>query len=258
MPTDIAFLRQLANAAAEQTLPRFRADGHVSNKQQGGFDPVTEADREAERAIRSLINESYPGHGILGEEFGAENTDNRHVWVIDPIDGTRAFISGLPVWGTLVGLTEDGEAIAGLMAQPFTGELYMAAGGEGIHEGPGGNTALKTKDTALLDDAILFTTSPKLFEGRELEAYERLESEVKLARYGCDCYAFALLAAGHIDVVAEPGILQPYDIVGLIPLIEAAGGVVTRWDGGPAETGGNVIAAATPALHEAALAKLNS
>ena len=256
MPTDIKFLRKLAEAAAEQTLPRFRVNGNVSNKLEGGFDPVTEADREAERAIRSLINQAHPDHGILGEEFGSENTDSRHVWVIDPIDGTRAFISGLPVWGTLVGLTDNGDAVAGMMAQPFTGELYLAAGGKAIHEWPGGSRSLSTKSTDLPDDAILFTTSPKLFEGAEKSGYDRLEATVKLARYGCDCYAFALLAAGHIDIVVEPGILQPYDIVGLIPLIEGAGGVVTRWDGGPAETGGNVVAAATPELHEAAISLL--
>ena len=257
MPTDFEFLRKLADAAAAQTLPRFRSKGVVVNKQRGGFDPVTEADREAERAIRTLINRTHPGHGILGEEFGAENTGGRHVWVVDPIDGTRAFISGLPVWGTLVGLLEDGEAVAGMMAQPFTGEIYLAAQGRGIHEWPDGRRDLATSATESLDDAILFTTSPRLFEGAELEAYEKLESTVKLARYGCDCYAFALLAAGYIDVVVEPGLLQPYDIVGLIPLIEAAGGVVTRWDGGPAETGGSAIAAATPKLHEAAIAELN-
>ncbi len=258
MATDIAFLRKLADAAAKQTLPRFRASGVVANKEQGGFDPVTEADREAERAIRSLINQTHPDHGILGEEFGAENIDQKYVWVIDPIDGTRAFISGLPVWGTLVGLQEDGDAIAGMMAQPFTGELFMAAGGKAVYESPGGNGKLATSNTTTLHESILFTTSPKLYEGAELVCYERLEAEVKLARYGCDCYAFALLAAGHVDLVAEPGILQPYDIVGLIPLIEAAGGIITRWDGGPAETGGNIIAAATPQLHEAAMARLNS
>lgn len=257
MLTDTEFLRKIAAAAAGETLPRFRANGSVANKQEGGFDPVTEADREAERAIRSLINETHPEHGILGEEFGAENTDRRHVWVIDPIDGTRAFISGLPVWGTLVGLMEDGDAVAGMMAQPFTGELYMAAGNEAVHEWPGGRQALKTSGRRAVDDSILFTTSPKLFEGGEKESYERLESTVKLARYGCDCYAFALLAAGHVDLVIEPDLLEPYDVVGLIPLIEAAGGVITRWDGGPAETGGNVIAAATPELHEAAISQLD-
>ncbi len=252
MVTDFNFLRKLGRCAGEQTLPRFRANGSIINKQSEGFDPVTEADREAEKAIRALINEVYPDHGILGEEFGSENIDARYVWVIDPIDGTRAFISGLPVWGTLAGLTEDGVAIAGMMAQPFTNELFMSAGGAGVYEGTGGNRALKTSSVRSLQDAIMFTTCPGLYHGAEKTPFERLQSSVKLARYGCDCYAFALLAAGHVDVVVEPGILQPYDIVGLIPLIEAAGGVVTRWDGERAEGGGNVIAAATPELHEAA------
>lgn len=255
MPTTMEFLRQIAETAAAETLPRFRTSGSVVNKLEGGFDPVTEADREAERAIRALINRTHPDHGILGEEFGAENTERRHVWVIDPIDGTRAFISGLPVWGTLVGLMADGRAVAGLMAQPFTGELFAAAGGKGLYEGPGGARALQTRPTKAISEAILFTTTPALYVGGDRDAYDRLEAQVRLARYGCDCYAFAMLAAGHVDLVIEAG-LQSYDIVGLIPPIEAAGGVVTRWDGSTAETGGNIIAAATPELHAAALAIL--
>ncbi len=252
MSTSIGFLRELAEAAAAQTLPRFRTNGSIANKVDGGFDPVTEADREAERAIRALINQHHPGHGILGEEFGAENIDSRYVWVIDPIDGTRAFISGLPVWGTLIGLMDNGDAIAGMMAQPFTGELFMAVGGEAIYEGPGGPRQLAARQTTAIAEAVMFTTTPALFYGSERDAYNRLESHVRLARYGCDCYAFAMLAAGHVDMVIEGG-LQPYDIVGLIAPIEAAGGVVTRTDGGPAETGGSILASATPALHEAAL-----
>ncbi|MEZ5812721.1 MAG: histidinol-phosphatase [Rhizobiaceae bacterium] len=255
MPTTMEFLRQIAETAAAETLPRFRTSGRVANKLEGGFDPVTEADREAERAIRALINKVHPDHGILGEEFGAENTDRRHVWVIDPIDGTRAFISGLPVWGTLVGLMADGKAVAGMMAQPFTGELFAAVGGKGIQDGPIGVRPLATRATKDIGESILFTTTPALFAGTDRDAYDRLEAQVRLARYGCDCYAFAMLAAGHVDLVIEAG-LQSYDIVGLIPPIEAAGGVVTRWDGSAAEGGGNVIAAATPELHAAALAIL--
>lgn len=249
------FMRRIAAAAAAETLPRFRSQSAVSNKLATGFDPVTEADREAERAIRAVIAAEFPGHGILGEEHGAENTGNSHVWVIDPIDGTRAFISGLPVWGTLVGLTVDGEAIAGLMSQPFTGELYYATEEGSFYEGPGGAGRLSTRATTKLSDATLFTTTPALFKGAQRAIYDRLEATVRLARYGTDCYAFAMVAAGHADIVADPG-LQPYDIVGLIPIIERAGGVVTTFDGRPAEQGGDILAAATPELHAAAMAML--
>lgn len=252
MQVSIDFLRQIAAAAAAETLPRFRSPGTVANKLDGGFDPVTEADREAERAIRRVILERFPDHGILGEEHGAENTGSDHVWVIDPIDGTRAFISGLPVWGTLVGLTVGGEAVAGLMSQPFTGELFFADGEAARYEGPGGPRRLRTRQTTRLEDATLFTTTPALFKGPARAVYDRFEMMVRMPRYGADCYAFAMLAAGHVDIVTDPG-LQPYDIVALIPIIEQAGGVVTTFDGGPAENGGDIVAAATPELHRAAM-----
>lgn len=252
MKVSVEFIRRLAAAAAAETLPRFRQSGTVSNKLEGGFDPVTEADREAELAIRALIKAEYPDHGILGEEHGVEKGSSSHVWVIDPIDGTRAFITGLPVWGTLVGLTVDGDAIAGLMAQPFTGELFYATGSSTRYEGPGGPRILRTRQTTKLSEATLMTTTPGMFTGEMRAAYDRLEAKVKLARYGTDCYAYAMVAAGHADLVCEVG-LKPYDIVALIPVIEKAGGVVTTFTGGPAEKGGNVIAAATPELHAAAM-----
>ncbi|WP_442920875.1 histidinol-phosphatase [Mesorhizobium sp. CCNWLW176] len=249
-------MRRIAEAAAAETLPRFRQQGAVSNKLSGGFDPVTEADREAERAIRALINAEFPDHGILGEEHGIENASSSHVWVIDPIDGTRAYISGLPVWGTLVGLTVDGDSVAGLMSQPFTGELYYANASGSHYEGPGGARKLSTRKTTSLADATLFTTTPALFKGDKRVLYDRLESQVRLARYGTDCYAFAMVASGNADIVADPG-LQPYDIVALIPIIEKAGGVVTTFSGGPAENGGDILASATPELHAAAMKILN-
>ena len=255
MTVPAEFLRRIAAAAAAETLPRFRAQGAVANKLAAGFDPVTEADREAERAIRTLIKAEYPEHGILGEEHGAENLSSRHHWIIDPIDGTRAFISGIPVWGTLVGLTVDGDAVAGLMSQPFTGELFYATGSASRYEGPGGARALSTRRVTELSHATLFTTTPALFRGEMRARYDRLESRVRLALYGTDCYAFAMVAAGHVDIVADPG-LQSYDIAALIPIIEQAGGVVTTFYGGPAEQGGDVIAAATPELHAAACAIL--
>ena len=250
------FLREVAAAAAAQTLPRFRQPTEVANKYTVGFDPVTEADREAERAIRALIESRFPAHGIVGEEFGAANADAEHVWVIDPIDGTRAFISGLPLWGTLVGLKRGGRAVAGMMSQPFTGELFMADEKGAFYEGPGGPRALKTRATRRLADATLCTTTPALFSGLGRTAYDRLESQVRLARYGTDCYAYCMLAAGNIDLVVETA-LQPYDIVALIPIIERAGGVVTRLDGGPAELAGDIVAAANAELHKAALDVLN-
>lgn len=249
------FMRRIASAAAAETLPRFRSQGAVVNKLSGGFDPVTEADREAERAIRALIGAQFPDHGILGEEHGSENLASRHVWVIDPIDGTRAFISGLPVWGTLVGLTVDGDAVAGLMSQPFTGELFYANADGAFYEGPGGPRKLGARKTTKLEDATLFTTTPALFKGEARSRFDLFETKVQLSRYGTDCYAFAMVAAGTVDIVADPG-LKPYDIVALIPIIEKAGGVVTTFDGRPAENGGDILAAATPELHAAAMEAL--
>ncbi|MGB3391053.1 MAG: histidinol-phosphatase [Pseudaminobacter sp.] len=257
MPVTVEFMRRIAEAAANETLPRFRQQSEVSNKLSGGFDPVTEADRGAERAIRALINAEFPGHGILGEEYGGENVGNSHVWVVDPIDGTRAYISGLPVWGTLVGLTVDGDAVAGMMSQPFTGELYYADGAGAHYEGPGGSRRLSTRATSALADATLFTTTPALYEGDKRLRFDRLEQQVRLSRYGVDCYAFAMLASGNADLVIEAG-LQPYDIVALIPIIEQAGGIITTFDGGPAENGGDVLAAATRELHAAAMQVLRA
>lgn len=253
MRIDKQFLQRVAAAAAAQTLPRFRAADLVSdNKYEVGFDPVTEADRAAEQAIRALIREAYPDHGIIGEEFGVENDDSRHVWVIDPVDGTRSFISGIPLWGTLVGLIEDGRAVAGMMSQPFTGELFHADADGAFYDGPGGARRLRVRANRALSEATLCTTTPALFSGGKRAAYDRLEGRVKLARYGTDCYAYAMLASGMIDLVVEAG-LQPYDVVALVPIIEKAGGVITRWDGGPAEKAGDIVAAATPELHRAAL-----
>jgi histidinol phosphatase-like enzyme (inositol monophosphatase family) len=254
----VEFFRRIAGAAARETLPRFRRFADVLNKVESGFDPVTEADREAERAIRKLIKAEHPDHGILGEEFGAENATSDHLWVIDPIDGTRSFISGIPLWGTLVGLNYRGDAVAGMMAQPFTGELFYATDGEAWHEGPhGGRERLSTRKTTSLDHATLCTTTPSLFQGDRRDAYDRLERAVRLPRYGTDCYGYAMLASGNIDLVVEVG-LQPYDIVALIPIIEAAGGKITEWNGGPAEEGGGIVAAATPELHAAAMDALHA
>lgn len=244
--------------AAHETLPLFRTAIAVDNKQAKGFDPVTEADRRAEQVVRNLIASHFPDHGIVGEEWDDKTTDSPFSWVIDPIDGTRAFICGIPLWGTLVGLTFEGTAVAGLMNQPFTGETFLALPGEAYYEHAGQYAALAVSGTTQLSDAKLMTTSPELFgKGPRRAAYQSLEDKVLLARYGADCYAYCLLAAGQIDLVVEPD-LKAVDIAPLIPIVREAGGIVTTFDGQPAETGGNVVAAATPQLHAAALEILNA
>jgi histidinol phosphatase-like enzyme (inositol monophosphatase family) len=252
---DADFLFALSDAAAAQTLPRFRTGTGVDNKAKGAFDPVTEADRAAERAIVERIQARYPGHAILGEEYGAQG-EGRLRWVIDPIDGTRSFISGVPLWGTLIGFTVDGHARAGIMSQPYIGERFWADASGAYCDGPAGRRPMTTRDTQDVEEAILFTTAPELMGGELADRFAALSSAARLTRYGADCYAFALLAAGQVDLCIETG-LQPYDIVALIPIIEKAGGVITTWDGGRAEEGGSVLAAATPALHESALRLFN-
>ncbi len=248
-------LLDAAEIAAQITLPRFRQGIAVDNKWAVGFDPVTEADREAEKAIRGMIGERFPDHGILGEEWDDKPGTSPLAWIIDPIDGTRAFITGVPVWGTLVGLTFEGRAVAGLMAQPFTGEIYLGMPGFAGYFRGTGHSPLQTSGVTRLADAKLTTTSPDLFDrpGRDLvSTWKAVSSAALTVRYGLDCYGYALLAAGHIDLVIEAG-LKNVDICPLIPLIENAGGIVTTWDGGPAEEGGNCVAAATPELHAAAM-----
>ncbi|HEY9056691.1 MAG TPA: histidinol-phosphatase [Aurantimonas sp.] len=252
---EIALLFELADIADAETLPRFRVGGGVDNKLTSAFDPVTEADRAAERAVVSAIAARYPDHAVLGEEFGAQG-NSEHLWVIDPIDGTRAFISGIPVWGTLIGYSQAGRARMGLMSQPFTGERYFADGEAAWCEYRGQRSRIGVRPTRRLDEATLFTTSPRLFSGEGLRRFEELEVRARLTRFGTDCYAYCMLAAGHVDLVVETG-LKPYDIVALVPIIEQAGGIVTTFTGGRPEAGGDIIAAATPELHAAALAILH-
>lgn len=256
MLPDTVFFDAIAEAAAAETLPRFRIPVAIDNKQASGFDPVTEADRAAEKAIRQLITESYPEHGILGEEHGDVGLDRDYVWVIDPIDGTRAFISGLPVWGTLVGLYHKGKAVMGMMDQPFTGERFIAMPGKASVTRNGDTTRLSTRKGISLDQAIMMSTSPKIFSAELEPSYMQVENRVQLARYGCDCYAYAMVAAGYIDLVVEAD-LKPYDVGGLIPLVEQAGGVMTTWTGESAEMGGAIVASGSAALHEEVLKLLN-
>ncbi|MBN8996220.1 MAG: histidinol-phosphatase [Rhizobiales bacterium] len=249
------FLDRLADAATEAIMPHFRVATAVENKKQEAFDPVTEADRGAEAAMRKLINETWPGHGIIGEEYGAERDDAECIWVLDPIDGTRSFISGIPLWGVLIGLLVEGRPALGMMAQPFTGERFSGDGKQAWYAGARGRIELRSRPCPSLGEAVLFTTTPALFKGGDKSAYERVESSVRMPRYGTDCYGYCMVAAGHADLVVEAG-LQPYDVVALIPIVEGAGGRFTGWDGGSAAGGGKVVAAGDPRLHALALEKL--
>ncbi|ODN70993.1 histidinol-phosphatase [Methylobrevis pamukkalensis] len=251
----LPFLDRLADAAGEVILPHFRSAMTVENKEAAAFDPVTVADRAAEEAIRTLIGEAYPEHGILGEEYGDTSDGADSVWVIDPIDGTRAFISGLPVWGTLIGLMRGGRPAIGMMAQPFTGERFVGDGQSAFYAGPGGPRALKTRACGALDQATLFCTTPALFAADDRAAFDRVERAVRLSRYGVDCYAYCMVAAGQVDLVIEDQ-LKIFDIMPLIPVIEGAGGAVTSWTGGSAVEGGKVVASGDPRVHEAALKML--
>lgn len=255
----IATAHALADAARAETLPLFRSPAlRPDNKLASGFDPVTEADRAAERAMRGILAERRPEDAILGEEYGPQPGTSGLTWVLDPIDGTRAFIAGAPSWGTLIGVTEaGGRAVYGIIDQPFTDERFEGGFGTAQVSGRGAVTPLAVRRDVALANAILMTTHPGLKNPADAAAFARVAAEVRLTRYGLDCYAYALLAAGHVDLVIESG-LQAYDIVAPIAVIEAAGGIVTDWQGGRAEAGGPAIAAATPALHEAALRLLAS
>lgn len=258
------FVNRLADVSGEAIMPFFRTTLAADDKAHGGaFDPVTEADRGAELAMRRLIETTFPGHGIVGEEFGPVRADAEYVWVLDPIDGTKSFISGLPVWGTLIGLAHRGRPAYGLMHQPFTRERFYGDGEESHWRGParqhfgrdgGGEETrrLSVRPCPTLAQATLMTTSPLLIDPALRDNFHRVERATRLSRYGGDCYAYCALAAGHVDLVIETN-LQPYDILALIPIIEGAGGIVSDWSGGSAAQGGAIVAAGDRALHAAAL-----
>ncbi|MEP7032009.1 MAG: histidinol-phosphatase [Pseudolabrys sp.] len=250
-----SFVDQLATASGETILPFFRTSLAVENKKPGGFDPVTVADRTAEDVMRAMIAKQFPEHGILGEERGAERTDAEYVWVLDPIDGTKSYIAGMVAWGTLIGLMRFGEPVFGMMNQPFTRERFTGDSGAARYRGPAGDRDLRVRACTGLSDALLFTTSPLLMNAADRAQFEKVQSKVKLSRYGGDCYAYCMLAAGQIDLIIETEI-NPHDIVALIPIITGAGGIVTTWDNGPAQGGGRVVVAGDKRVHDAALAML--
>jgi myo-inositol-1(or 4)-monophosphatase len=247
-----AFVEQLATASGETILPFFRTALAIDNKRPGAFDPVTAADRAAETAMRTLIRRSFPDHGIIGEEYGNERADAEYVWVLDPIDGTKSFINGMPTWGTLIGLLRFGEPVFGLMHQPFTRERFSGDGGAARYRGPNGARELHVRECANLKDALLATTSPRLMNDADRAQFARVEDAAKLSRYGGDCYSYCMLAAGQIDLVIETE-LKPYDILPLIPIITGAGGIVTTWENGPPQAAGRIVAAGDKRVHEQAL-----
>ena len=235
-----AFIIDLNRASAGAILPLFRADHGLEDKGAGknlprdthaAFDPVTEADRGAEAVIRKLIAERFPEHGVIGEEYGEDRPDAEFVWVLDPIDGTRAFISGLPLWTTLIGLRHEGRPVLGSIGQPYVGELFVGHAGGSRLLSRGQSTAIRVRECADLTDAVIATTDPDAcFDGAERGAWLQVRAAAKLARLGCDAYAYAMVAMGKMDMVIEAG-LKSWDIEAAVPLIEGAGGMVTNWRG---------------------------
>jgi myo-inositol-1(or 4)-monophosphatase len=245
----IEFAVHLGHVAAAEILPHFRSQMDVTNKSMSAFDPVTAADRNAEAAIRREIRRVYPHHGVLGEEQGAEPGSSAFTWVIDPIDGTRAFILGQLHWGTLIGLREGERPIVGVMHQPFTGETFVGseAGGSLRHNGT--HRPLVARSHTRLAEAVLCATDPTMFVSREdRDAFERVACRVRGVRYGGDCYTPCLVAAGHADLVIEAS-LKPWDVQPLVPILHAAGGILTDWSGGSAGSADRMVVASNRALH---------
>jgi myo-inositol-1(or 4)-monophosphatase len=254
----VAFVDELAAVAGDTIRPFFRTALSVENKSSsGGFDPVTAADRAAETVMRALIKRTFPEHGILGEEFDADRPDAEYVWVLDPIDGTKSFICGMPAWGTLIALTRGGQPVYGMMHQPFTREHFTGDGKGAHYRGPAGERNLRVRSCTQLSDAIMLTTSPLLMNEADRACFGRVENAVRLSRYGGDCYAYCVLAAGHVDLIIETE-LKPHDVLALIPIIEGAGGIMTTWENEPALKGGRIIAAGDKRVHAQAMKILNA
>ncbi len=248
----------LADAARVETLKMFRVAGLVADDKAAAdrlFDPVTEADRAAEQAMRAILQAQRPDDGIIGEEFGTKTGTSGLLWVLDPIDGTRGYISGTPTWGVLIAISDATGPLFGIIDQPYIGERFI--GGFGLAEmtGPHGKVPLATRIGRNFEDATVLSTFPEVGTPDERRAFEAVSKAVKLTRFGMDCYGYALLAGGHVDLVIEAG-LQPYDIQAPIAVIRAAGGIVSNWEGGAAHHGGRVLAAANADIHAAALAVL--
>ncbi len=257
----LQFAHRLADASGAVIRPYFRRPIDVEEKKStrhGDFDPVTEADKAAEQAIRTLIAKTFPDDGILGEEFGDTPGTSGFRWVLDPIDGTRAFISGQTMWGSLIALEKNDENILGLLDQPFLRERFVGHDGGAEFISPQGNSALNTRRCETLADAVISTTHPLThFSAEERELFAAVEAQARLSRYGGDCYAYGLVAMGFIDLVMEAG-LRHWDIAALIPIVEGAGGIITDWEGGPVSDHGSFLAAGDARLHAEVLTLLGA
>ncbi|QQA44364.1 histidinol-phosphatase [Pelagovum pacificum] len=252
----VATAHACADAARVETLRHFRSTSlEADNKLDAGFDPVTEADKAAERAMRAIIKAQRPDDGILGEEYGTEPGTSGLTWVLDPIDGTRGFISGTPTWGVLISIANADGPIYGIVDQPFIGERFEGGLGRATVTGPSGTHPLRTRAARPLSEATVLTTFPEVGSPEDGRAFHAVAGAARLTRYGMDCYGYALVATGQVDLVIEAG-LQVYDIQAPLAVVTAAGGIVTDWTGGSAKDGGRVIAAANPEVHAEALAIL--
>jgi myo-inositol-1(or 4)-monophosphatase len=253
-----AFARRLANASRAETLRVWRTGSSVEDKGgEGVFDPVTEGDRAAERAMRTLIEQHYPDHGIMGEEYPDRPPRGRYCWSLDPIDGTRSFICGLPTWVTLIALLDGGEPVLGVIDVPRLDELYVGVGDTARLLSATGMTSLNASGCTSLAEARLSTTDPFLLMGSDAEGFERLRTGARTTRYGQDGYAYARLAAGSLDLIVEAG-LKPHDYNALIPVVRGAGGVIGNWSGGGDFSEGRVVAASSEALFDEAVRLLGA
>ena len=253
------FAYRTAIAAGPGILSHFRQPISIDNK--GGtdlYDPVTEADRAAETVIRRAIATAYPGHGIRGEEQGWQRGTTPYTWVIDPIDGTRSFILGQMHWATLIALNDGEGVVVGVAHQPYVGESFLGfAGGQALWRRDGAQRSLHTRRCASIRDAVVACTDPAMFrEPSELAAFQRVAAEARLTRYGGDCYAYCMVAAGHVDLVIETE-LKPHDVMALVPIVQGAGGIMTTWENGPPQHGGRIVAAGDRRVHAQALQLLN-
>lgn len=260
MPNAANFLplaEQLADAARAETLTRWESGVSIDNKAASGWDPVTEADRGAERVMRELILAAHPDHGVDGEEFPFRAPEGPWTWSLDPVDGTRSFVCQLPTWVTLIALLQEGEPVLGVIDAPCLGERYVGCGSEARLVRDGRASILRTSTCISLAEARLSTTDPYMFANARYDGFQKLRQRAKMTRYGFDGYAYARLAAGSLDLVVESG-LKTYDYNALVPVVRAAGGVFGDWSGGQDFTGGHVVAAATQQLYDAAVELLSA